>query len=201
MKETDALTLRTNLERSLTTLTKEISDTPPQGLDAVLKQALQTLVVLPSGDKHLFTPLPSLESIKLHAGPSHATSTKIRNALLRPMDWIDIGWKAAGLGAAVPTFGAWTAVGFVLVMRDLLQLFSVKLSLVQGHILHVLAEAQSKGEGSLAISTLCERANEVFGTHYDDKQMECCLKELARLKCVAVQPDENAVMLIEEVRL
>ena len=201
MKEIDAHTLRTNLKKSLEALDREIGDSPPLGLLATLSAELNVLLRVSPGGGSTMHSFSSLESINLREGPDRAKSMKIRNALLRPIEWLDIGWKTAGVVTAVPIFGAWAAVGLLLVLRDVIKIFSIQLTLTQGHVLHVLAYAQRQGEFSLSIPITIERANTLFGTNYNVQHLRDCLDQLVRLKCIDVDSKNDTARILEEVRL
>jgi hypothetical protein len=200
MREIDAHILRKALKRSLEELNLEICDSPPPGLDATLNTALDTSIYISTGRSPTLQTFPLLESINLNEGPDRATSTKIRNALIRPMEWLDIGWKAAGVATAIPTFGAWAAVGLLLVIRDLIKVFSIHLTLTQGQILHILADAKRQGESNLSIPTIVERTKTLFGAKYELQQLRDCLIQLAHLKCIELDTEEDTARIVEEIR-
>jgi hypothetical protein len=201
MNEIDAKLLLKNIKRSLRGLANEVPGTPPPDIQSILMHALNTIILSPGTNRDLPTRPHSLKIINLQRGPEHATSLKIRNALVRPVDWLDIGWKAAGLAAAVPIFGAWTGVGLVLVLRDLLKVFNIDLSLMQGQILHILAEAQSNGLKNIPVPTLRKRVNKVYDNSYKIEQIRNCLMELSKLKCITLEKASDSVRLIEEVKV
>ena len=202
MKDIDVQDLRGSLRRSLQGMSREVADgSPPAGVEAALRRALETIELSYAPDRPFAIPSTSLQRVDLHDGPHDATSVKIRNALLRPLDWLDIGWKAAGVATAVPVLGAWTAVGLVLVIRDLLKLFSIRLTLVQGQVLHVLACSLRDGEPVLDVDTIANRLGRFYGAEFDADRVRKCLKELAKLKCVTLDDKFGSARLNEEVRL
>ena len=201
MREIDPHTLRKALRRSLAEIDREICDSPPPGLDTILNTALDTSLHLSTGRSPVLQTFPLLESINLNEGADRVKSTKIRNALIHPMEWLDIGWKAAGVATAIPTFGAWAAIGLLLVIRDLIKVFSIHLTLTQGQVLHVLAHAKRQGKSNLSVPTIVKRTKTLFGAKYEVQQIRDCLTQLAHLKCIEYNMDKDTASIVEEIRL
>lgn len=201
MKEINIRDFYRNLEMSLEGITNEVNGNPPERITEVYKQALETIVVNFLESPALGEGLGQFKKIDLRDGADSPISRKIQNVLFHPIDWLDIGWKAASVSAAIPTFGAWTAVGFILVIRDLLKLFSIELSLMQGQIIHVLATEANKDKQLLEIDDLTKIVNETYGTSYGSQHIEKSLDELSKLKCISYERNVGSVKLLEEVSL
>lgn len=190
--------LRAHFERSLVTAARS-SGVSEQEARVALVEGLKSVewVLCEQDDDASGGRDGSLSTVRFEATPERAVSRRARNAIIRPLKWIELALLTVGVVDAYQQAAIVSCLGLLVVLRDLLGCFDVALPEAQSQIVFLLAQAARARQGGLTQRELAAAMLTSFGRQMSDSELAAHVGALERLACVFTA--DNTVFLADEV--